>query len=217
MAAARPLYFEFVQECERLIREFRLAQHAGDRDTMGHTYMALLERVQPILIREARRLADISDGAVREALDGMTDRLWGNLTSPTFPTMESQFGAYLRSMPIRIVRKVSEKYRPSDVSLRIENLDAPADTHALPKSELIADPQSQATLDRLAARIDLEAALAQLPAEERQVAAARLAGAQNNEIARALGVSPATATRIYQRAESRLASLLHAYSERGAP
>jgi RNA polymerase sigma factor (sigma-70 family) len=217
MTATDRSYFEFIQACEALIREYRLAQQAGDREAMGSAYIQLLKKISPILTTRANQLRDISDGAVREAMDGMIDRLWHNINSTTFPTMESQFGAYLRSMPIRIVGKVREKYRPSEVSLQLEKLDEPVEAGQLPKSEAVADPRTSREPELAATRIDLQAALAQLSPVERLVAQRRLAGTSNNTIAEELGVSAATATRIYKRALEQLRPLLEGYAEGRVP
>jgi RNA polymerase sigma factor (sigma-70 family) len=61
--------------------------------------------------------------------------------------------------------------------------------------DLQAEAVESATLDQ---------AIRQLPSEERHVVLLRRRELENREIAQRLGVSPATATRIYQRAVANL-------------
>ncbi|HYN88441.1 MAG TPA: sigma-70 family RNA polymerase sigma factor [Ardenticatenaceae bacterium] len=199
-----------IQQCEAAIRQIRAAIRAGERDSpeARSAFEALMAVVDPLMLRQASRLSWISPAAVADAYDMMYDRLIAHLFSPTFPSLETKFGAYLVSMPIRVLGQVRRKYGRDQVSIAVERLDVPVRDESLPLYELIEDPQATGAVDALADREVLAQALAQLPAEERVAFTLRVEGEANNAIAQTLGVSPATATRLYQRAQRRLRVLL---------
>ena len=74
----------------------------------------------------------------------------------------------------------------------------------MPRHETIEDPRATAPFEAVGEQEALLAAITHLPPDERQVIRLRLQDVENREIARQLGVSPPTATRVYQRAVDRL-------------
>lgn len=201
-------YIQMVQRCEAAIVRIRASIRAGapDAEQVGADFSLILSACAPRLAGFARRAVGLGPLAFEEALDAMHDRLLDDIWSLGYASMETQFGAYLNSMPLRALWKIARKYGAAGASLPVERLDAApggADPH-----ESLADPAAEAAFDAVGERAALDAALAALPPAERMVVGLRRAGVDNNAIARRMGVSPATATRIYQRALAQLRRLM---------
>jgi DNA-directed RNA polymerase specialized sigma24 family protein len=207
MAQETKPYFEATKRCEEAIRQFRRAFQANDRPEMTRAFEALIQVVRPILLRRASQLGWISEDAVREAYEQMYDRLLDNLYSPSFVSMETHFGAYLVSMPIRIMRLVKEKHRPSQVSKIIE-LDSLVEGEAREQHDVLEDKAVSATQGLFADRLMLEQAVARLTPQQQFVLWRRLIGVPNQAIAAELGISNAGATRLYQSALAQLRAIL---------
>ncbi len=194
-------YFQMVQRCEAAIIRIRAAIRTGapHSEQVGADLSLILDSCAPRLIGFARRVAGLGPLAFEEALEAMHDRLLDDIWSLGYTSMETQFGAYLNSMPLRVLWKIARKYGATAASLQVARLDAPVDAEGLPLHATLSDPAAAGAFDAIGEREALDAAIAALPPAERLVLGLRRAGVDNNAIARQLGVSPATATRIYQR------------------
>jgi RNA polymerase sigma factor (sigma-70 family) len=195
-------YFTMIQACEAAIVRIRAAIRSGNQtsDVVGEDFMQIRQAVTPRLTRYAMSVRHLAPEAAEEALDAMFDRLLDDIWSLTYGSLETQFGAYLNSMPKRILYKIRRKYVRDDASLMMERLDAARYEDGTALHETVADPQAEQFFATIGERESLSAAIDQLPDAERHVIVLRLQGHENNVIAQFLGVSPATATRIYQRA-----------------
>lgn len=195
-------YFTMIQACEAAIVRIRTAIRAGNRtsEAVGEDFMQIRQAVTPRLTRYAMSVRHLAPEATEEALEAMFDRLLDDVFSLGYVSLETQFGAYLNSMPKRILYKIRRKYVRDDASLMVERLDAERYEDGTSLHETVVDPQAEQFFAAIGEREALQAAINQLPDAERQVIVLRLHGHENNAIAQFLGVSPATATRIYQRA-----------------
>lgn len=203
-------YITMIQACEAAIVRIRAAIRAGNRsnDTVGEDFMRIRQAVTPKLTRYSMRVRDLAPEATEEALEAMFDRLFDDIWSLTFVSLETQFGAYLNSMPKRILHKIRRKYLRDDASFMVERLDAERYADGTTLHETVTDPQAEQFFATIGEREALYAAIDHLPDAERHVIVLRLQGHENNAIAQALGVSPATASRIYQRAIAALRGVL---------
>lgn len=195
-------YRQMILDCEAAIARARELIRAGRMNDpqVGEALMFVLHAVEIRLIGYARRVADLGPEAFEEALEALNDRLIDDMLSPGYVTLETQFGAYLKTRPFRVLQEVARKYGRSGVSSPVARLDHVSGEGDMTLAEQLPDLQTSALLDQLATREMLQSALNQLPADERYVLRQRLAGVDNNTIARQLSVSAATATRVYQRA-----------------
>ncbi|MBA3947672.1 MAG: sigma-70 family RNA polymerase sigma factor [Herpetosiphonaceae bacterium] len=215
MDTALSPYFRMIQDCEAAIIRIRAAVRAGmDHDEATNTdFGFILNAVTPRLTGCTRTLTAISPLAQEEALEEMQYRLYLDIWSLSFVSLETEFGAYLRSMPIRVLRSTKRKYLPDGASLPPQRLDEPIGEDGMLRHEAVADTRSEAAFEAIGEREALAAALAQLPGLERAVLRLRLTDVDNNVIARQLGVSPPTATRIYQRALAQLKRIFNPNTE----
>jgi RNA polymerase sigma factor (sigma-70 family) len=195
-------YFTMIQACEAAIVRIRAAKRAGTQNSeaVGQDFMLIRQAVTPRLTRYAMSIRHLAPESAEEALEAMLDRLLDDVFSLTYVSLETQFGAYLNSMPKRVLYKIRRKYRRDDASFMMERLDAD-DTEDRPSlHETIADPMAERALANITEHEVLHTAINDLPDVERHVIVLRMQGHDNNAIAQFLGVSAATATRIYQRA-----------------
>jgi RNA polymerase sigma factor (sigma-70 family) len=202
-----PAHVQLILEIEARIVRVRAAVRAGatSSEAVGEDLAWVQHAVRARLVGYARRLGPMGSLAYEETFEALNDRLLRDMLSPGYVSLETGFGAYLRTMPLRILQAVHRRHVASSAPV---SLDAPALPDGLPRHELIADPQAEALLASYGAREALDAAIARLPAEERLVITWRLGDVENREIANRLGISPATATRIFQRAVERLRAAL---------
>ncbi|MBC8160724.1 MAG: hypothetical protein H7Z42_05840 [Roseiflexaceae bacterium] len=203
-------YRRLIRDCEAAITRIRAAQHAGrfGAPEVGEDFVFVLHAVAPYFMGYARRVSDLGPESFAEALEALQDTLIDDILSPTYPTLATQFGAYLRTRPLRVLQEVARKHGRAGVSYAVARLDHSVGDEGQSLADTVADPRVRSLSDRLADREQIEAALAVLPPEERYVFTQRLVGTDNNAVARTLGVSAATATRIYQRAVVQLRELL---------
>ncbi len=204
MTQASQAYIELIVRCQRaivIIRSLRLAR--ADDPAVEPQLVGLMDAVTPLLVREARRLRAISPLLEEEALEMMNERLVIDVFSGGYISLETQFGAYLRTMPLYIRRILARKSSANGALLTMTSLDA-VDDNGLPAHETIADERAELPIIFAADRLELDALIERLPPDERHALRMRHAGAENNEIASSLGISQATATRLYQRALGRL-------------
>jgi RNA polymerase sigma factor (sigma-70 family) len=161
-------------------------------------------RTTPYLIGWARRASWMAPEAEEEALAAMVDRMFEDVWSLTFVSLETQFGAYLRSMPVRVLGNMYRRHVPPGSSGPVDRLDEAVGDDRVPCYAAVEDPSVPDLHARAVESVTLEHAIRQLPSDERHVVLLRRRELENREIARRLGVSPATATRIYQRAVANL-------------
>lgn len=199
-------YIVMIQACEAAIIRIRAAIRAGNGNSqaVGEDFMRIRQAVNPTLTRYAMSVRTLAPDAAEEALEAMADRLLDDVWSLTYVSLETQFGAYLNSMPKRVLFKIRRKYVRDDASFIVERLDVDGAEDGPSLHETLADPRAEQPFTAVGEREALHAAIEQLPDIDRHVIMLRLQGLANNAIAQALGVSPATATRIYQRARAAL-------------
>lgn len=190
-----------IQRCEAAIVRIREAIRAGNQSApeVGDDLLAIWTDIAPRLARFARRLRYLAPEAEDEAMGIMFDQLQDHIWSLTFVSLETGFGKYLQHMPLRAIETVARNHGVTDVSsstVRLDHVDE--DGRAL--HETIGDPGAEAAFAVAERNEDLSAAIARLPDAERHVITLRLAEVENNRIAEQLGISPASATRIYNRA-----------------
>lgn len=211
----QPRGFQLIQECEAAIVRIRTAirEGRGNTDDVGAEWEFIQRSVQPRFIAYARRLRWMGAQVFEEALLAMNDRLFDNIWSLTFPSLETGLGSYLHHMPWRVLQETARKYRPDGVSQLIEHLDETIGEDGMQRHEMVEDPRAEAAIGGLADRHDLREAIDRLPALEQEVVRLRLQDIDNNAIAHRLGVAPATATRIWKRAVEMLKQQLDAPEE----
>jgi len=199
-------YLAMIQRCEAAIARIRAARRAGNTnsDAVGQDWIHIRQAVRPRLARYAMAVRNLAPEAADEALEAMLERLLYDVLSPGYVSLETQFGAYLNSMPKRVVFKMRRKYIHDNASFMMERLDADSDEDGQSMHETLADPRAEQPFAAIGEREALSAVIARLPDADRHVVVLRLQGYENNAIAQLLGVSPATASRIYQRAISAL-------------
>lgn len=200
-----------IRDCEAAIARVRLAIAAGALSTTGDDITFVLRAVERRMIGYARRAANLGPAAFEETLEALNDCLLDDILSPSYVTLETQFGAYLKTRPFRVLQQIGRKYGRSSVSFAVARLDQPIGDEGLTLAETLADPSTSGLLDTLTEREEIAEALATLPGDECFVVRQRMADVDNNTIARQLGCSPATATRIYQRALEHLRQQLAAF------
>jgi RNA polymerase sigma factor (sigma-70 family) len=198
--AAPVPYFQVIAECEAAIVRIRAALRVGatDAEAVGADWELIRRHVMPRLIGFARGAAWLGPEAVEEALDAMVDRMLDDIWSLSFVSLETQFGAYLRSMAARVLYNMRRRYLTPGTATPLQRLDAARDERS--PHELVETAAVRDWFGQVAERDELETAIKLLPPDERYVIALRRQDLGNNEVARRLGVSAATATRIYQRA-----------------
>jgi RNA polymerase sigma factor (sigma-70 family) len=208
-------YILRIQECEAAIVRIRSAIRAdrSSSEQVAQDFELILAASMPSFVRYARSVRWVSPTAEEEAIETMGERLLLDIWSLTFPSLETKFGSYLTSMPIRVVQTLRRKLVLNPVSSPLERLDEPIGDEGMLRHEAVGDPRAEAGVGAIAQREALQQALAALPALEREVFLLRYDGATNNEIAQRLAVSPSTATRIYQRAVDELRRRLEAPEE----
>lgn len=199
-------YAERMEQAQQTIKQFRAALRVGNRTDTTAAYEKLMEQIGPILAFRARSMAGAAPPS--EALEDLRDQFHRDLFSLSYKSMEGYLGAYMRDLANRVRRKYPEKYISQRASIYIEATSNIASTQGEDEAIEWKDPASEIMEEVLANRIDLQQALARLPAVEREVVKRRMAGWSNDEIANALGVSAATATRRYQSAIDALRALL---------
>ena len=203
-------YRQLIRDCEAAITRIRVAQRAGrfGLPEVGDDFTLVLRAVEPYFIGYARRVANLGPEAFIEALQALNDTLIDDMLSPTYPTLATQFGAYMRTRPLRVLQEVARKYGRAGVSSSVARLDHAIGYEGQTLGDSLADPRTSDFSGDMVLRDEIAQALANLPADERYVLAQRLAGVDNNTVARALGVSAATATRAYQRAVMAMREML---------
>lgn len=215
MDDAPSLYIARILACEAAIVRIRAAKQVGqlDTDQVADDYDLILKTAVPIFIRCARDIAWIGPIAAEEAIEEMTHRLQIDILSNTFPSLETGFGAYLKTMPVRVIQTIKRKNMVDADSSPMERLDAPIAEDGMLLHETVSDPQAISDVQALADQEELRQALDQLPPPQRLALVLRLQGESNNAVADRLGVSPATATRLYQRAIDQIKRHLRASEE----
>jgi RNA polymerase sigma factor (sigma-70 family) len=213
------IYIATIQACEAAIVRVRAAIRAGASGTeaVGNDLIFIQEAVEDRLVAYALRVRTYGPEAFEEALDALRDRLLDDIWSLSYQTMETQFGAYLNTRPLRVLQQIARKYGRTSVSSSVERLDQPAGEEGQPLGDMIVDPLTSAAIDQIAEDDEQQTSLEQVraildtfPPEERFVIQQRMAGVSNNEIAKRLDVSIATASRMYTRTLERLRAILAA-------
>lgn len=208
-------YIARILACEAAIVRIRAAKQAGqlDTDQVAGDLELILAIAVPIFVSRARNIAWVGPIAAEEALEEMIHRLQIDILSTTFPSLETGFGAYLKTMPIHIIQTMMRKNVLGSDSSPMERLDAPIAEDGMLLHETVSDPQAISDFQALSDQEELQQALDQLPPSQRLALVLRFQGESNNAVADRLGVSPATATRLCQRAIDQLKNRLRASEE----
>ena len=199
-----------IHACEAAIVRIRMALRAvnGHAESVGEDFEMIRSAVTPKFVWYARCLGARTSSAVQEALDAMYDRLFDDIWSLSYVSLETQFGAYLRSMPLRVIQTIQRRYQSPGSTTLLERLDEVASEEGLLRHELVDDVRAERAVHAIADREAFSDVWAQLSAEEQHVISWRLDGLKNGDIAHKLGVSPSTATRIHQRAADKIRAAL---------
>lgn len=208
-------YIARILACEAAIVRMRAAIRAGQSNTdqVADDFEFVRAAAAPAFVTWARSIDWIGPIAAEEALEAMEDRLLRDIWSDTFPSLETGFGSYLKTMPLRIIQQIKRKTMLGDVSSPVQRLNAPVGEDGMLLHESVGDPQSGTEMNALADREALLQSLDQIGPMERQAVLLRSQGHSNNAIAEQLGVSAATATRLYQRGVDQLRHVLRASEE----
>lgn len=203
-----------IQQCQEAIIRIRSARTAGDfsSEAVSNDFAFILCSVTPTFLNEARKLRPISPLLDEEAFEMMVEQLVADICSPSYPSLTTRFGARLRSIPIQVRRTLARKNSPNRSLHEVVSFDA-ARHEQQSLHETLSDPYAEQALARVDDHLMLASLLLQIPAEERQVWLLRQNGMKNVDIARELGVSEATISRIAKRADQRLAQLYTAMEE----
>jgi RNA polymerase sigma factor (sigma-70 family) len=202
-------FFEKVLLCEAAIARIREAQRQGNTDTeqVEQDWNLIRASVQPRFAYWAQRVASFAPEAAQEAMEMMNDQLQEDIAKSTFPSLETKFGAYLTTMPKRVLFVIGQKYLSDGVSLRLERLDERAED-GTSLQDSVSDPGADADFENADVRMMLDDALTVLTPIERFVWTRRWQGMRNNEVAERLGVSEMKASIIYKRACRKLKARL---------
>lgn len=209
MADEPSSYYAQVDWCEAAIGRIRAALRAGDgnSDAVRQDLTRIQVIVAPRLDYRAKEAARYGPEAADEALDLMLDQLIDDILSPSFVSLETKFGAYLKTMPMSALRQVRRKYGVDDTSSPMIRIDQP-NAQGYTPGESIPDDDGQARIDGFADRDALMKAMTHLNEEQRTIVTLRHQGYRNNEIALRLGMTELQASRVYERALTRLRHLL---------
>lgn len=216
MSDGSTLYIARIQYCEATIGRIRNAIRAGQSSSeqVASDIADIQAVTNPIFTRWALKIAWVSPLAAEEAFEALDERLLDDIWKfDSFPSMETGFGSYLKTMPPRILTQIKRKNMIGNVSFSIQRLDAPIGDDGMPLHETVGDSSSMAETDAVADREALEQALQHLSPMERQAFLLRANGTSNNEVAQELGISASTATRLYDRAKAKLVHSLRALEE----
>lgn len=208
--------FAHIQRCEAAIVRIRAAIRTAQQhsDHVASDLAIIHEVTHPVFARWSKQLAWISSFAVEEAFEALDEQLFEDIWKTTFPSLETGFGAYLKTMPVRILARIKRKNTSASDSSPIERLDMPTHEDGVLLHETVGDATSAATIERIAEREAVDQALVLLPPMERRAFELRyIGGASNNEVAEQLGVSAPTASRLVDRAKTQLARILRASEE----
>jgi len=160
----------------------------GDVDAFEIVYRAHVARVFAL----CRRMTGGDDGQARDLVQDVFVRAWERLA--TFRE-QSAFGTWLHRLGVNVVLE----------HLRSRKRDDARHTEA---DEWLAGPGSPA--ERLEARMDLDKALARLPAGARTVFLLDMEGYSHDEIAQMTGIAPGTSRAQLWRARRALMGMLDA-------
>lgn len=195
-----------VQDCQAAIIRIRQAISAGSTDTTGlHEDWELIRLSLRNYLTPVANIVDRSTPGSGEELQQLAyDRLYDHIRSPTYHSLTTQFGSYLKHAKQRILGIILQRTR------RIARLDAVRDQRGC-LADRTSDPRAERALDSVDNRLMLERALAQLDFPDRQIIIlTELKGYSCIEVARKFGVAPSTVTRRHKRAIARLRSILDA-------
>lgn len=199
-------WYEVVQECQVRVTRVRevLTTGGGLTPELQADLDAIIRAMRNWLIGRARQCRLTKD-EFGDVLLAVIEQLHRDLRSPGFGSMERKFGAYIASTVNRILfeRRKTEQNNP----LSSLSLDSPAGEDGLPLHLMIEDKTLEQLVDTYQdeqIRARLYAAIAALPAIEREVVTLRLNGVAGVDIARQFGMSSANVTHIYNRAVKRL-------------
>ncbi len=209
-------YYELIEACEAAIVRIRTAIRAGQQtsEAVSDDVLFILSSVRPGLTRASVSLARQLGQDAADMLQAMEDQLIDDILGMTYLSMETHLGAYIRTLPARILRKMRRNSGGSGASFTVEHLDETVGEDGMLRHETISDPRASMAFDAIGGDEDrVREAIDHLPADERLVIRLRLQDVDNAAIAQQLGVSPPTATRIYQRAVANLKRLINPMEE----
>ncbi len=117
-------YFERIRACEAAIIRIRSAMRAGEgsSDAVATDFMLIRSTVLQRLRYRARHTAWLGPEAEQEALETMQDQLLDDILGGSYLSLEQKFGAYLKTMPTHVLRKIERTYT-SSLESRMERID----------------------------------------------------------------------------------------------
>lgn len=202
-------FVEMVHACEAAICRIRAAICAEDSDTadVSADVEFIRQAVTPYFARHARKIQGLGPEAEEEAKQAMLDQLHDHIISPTYPSLETWFGSYLKCTAHRATKKTQRHF----VSFEQNHvrLDTDQDNEGYKPCEIVADLQAEAAFTSILDRMAWQNAMTQLSDIERQAVTLIMAGYTNNEVAQQLAISPSKATRVHQRAAVHIRQILH--------
>lgn len=195
-----------VQDCQAAIIRIRQAMRDGSvntpeqHDDWGLVHRTLRHYLTPV----ANMLDRHMPGAGEELQQLAYDRLYHHVVSPTYRSLTTQFGAYLKRAKQRALRIIQQR------TSCLARLDTKQDEKHSSFADLVSDPHAERDFASVDDRLTLESALAQLNYPDRQIIMLIRNDYSCLEIARHFGKDPSTVTRRRDRAFARLRSILDA-------
>lgn len=206
MTAPLSPYIQKIQACQEAIIRIRRARAAGDYDSpaVAADFSFVLQAVTPIFWRKAQVFHEISPLLVEEAFETMLSTLQVDICKTTYPSLEQQLGARIKSIGQAVLGSIRRKHSREGRLLFHARFDAlVGDEPSL--ADTIADTQSEAAFAGVETTVALAPLLGQLSPMERWALELKyLEGKTGVEIAEVLGVSEATVSRLLKAATTRL-------------
>ncbi len=212
MAEEPQSYYDTIQACEAAITRIRTAirERTSDSDQVGADFFLIRSVALPRFTHYASWAIRLGPEAEQEALEAMMDQLVDDIWSLTYQSMETGFGAYLKTRPLNILARIRRKYASPGTSSTLERLDDKVSEDGMLGHEAQADPQAEQAFETVGLGAELSQAIAALPQPERRVFVWRaIDDVTNKEVARRLGITEVAATRIYNRARSAIQNRLN--------
>jgi len=202
-------YLQRIQECQAAIVRIRRARADGDYNSpaVAGDFTFVLTTVAPMFQRKARVFQGISPLLVEEAFETMVNTLKVDVCKSTYPSLEQQLGARIKSIGMAVIGAIRRKNSLDGRLLYSASFDA-SDGEALSHYDTTPDPHGENAFTAVEDTAMLAPLLAQLSPKERWVLELKyLEGKKGVEIARELGISEVAVSRLLKAAIGRLSRL----------
>lgn len=202
-------WYDVVADCQQRVQRIRATLTSGGflSPDLQFELDTVILAMRNYLMNRVSRLLDYDEDTVDEALLQIIEQLHRDLRSPGFSSMERRFGAYISSVTNRVLFEQRRKGAQWGALSHPMSLDALAGEDGRPYHELIEDVRPELLAEVFveeARRAQLQAAIARLPAPDREIITLRLANVSGKDIAQRLGMSQPNVTHIYNRVVARL-------------